>query len=265
MAAAPADNTSTATAPDEGGGGDDETILVRTTLPILPLPTNDARPRLETARLLVRPLQQSDLAGLHALRTQPEAMTGTRLGRPDRDLAETQGALDFFLGHGDSEPSYLWGAFLRSTGELIGEGGVHALASDAAAASGWPEIGYKFRREHWGQGYATELLGAVLGAWWKLPRRSVEIRANKRAVVTWAAGDDDGSSVAVAREEASAVEHVYANAEPGNVGSCRVLEKLGFQRFHEWTEPDTQGHRIGQPLDLAGYLLASPDPTELRV
>ncbi|KAK7970148.1 hypothetical protein PG988_009221 [Apiospora saccharicola] len=183
MAAAPADNTSTATAPDEGGGGDDETILVRTTLPILPLPTNDARPRLETARLLVRPLQQSDLAGLHALRTQPEAMTGTRLGRPDRDLAETQGALDFFLGHGDQ----------------------------------------------------------------------------------WRSGPTSGRFVAVAREEASAVEHVYANAEPGNVGSCRVLEKLGFQRFHEWTEPDTQGHRIGQPLDLAGYLLASPDPTELRV
>ncbi|KAK7924254.1 acyl-CoA N-acyltransferase [Apiospora marii] len=259
MATAPEDNTHTATTPD-GGARDDGTILVRTTLPILPLPTNDARPHVQTARLLVRPLQQSDLAGLHALRTQPEAMTGTRLGRPDRDLMETQAALDFFLGNdsdgdgGPASPPYLWGAFLRSTGELIGEGGVHALTSDAATASGWPEIGYKFRREHWGRGYATEFLGAVLGSWWGLPRRAVEIRINRRAVEVAA---DHGRGDVVA-----AAEHVYANAEPGNVGSCRVLEKLEFQRFHEWTEPDTQEHRVGEPLDLVGYLLTSPGPTE---
>ncbi|KAK8138062.1 GNAT domain-containing protein [Apiospora sp. TS-2023a] len=225
MAAAPADNTITTAAPDRGGGegkGDDRTILVRTTLPILPLPTNDARPHLGTARLLE--------------------------------------ALEFFLGHGDSEPSYLWGAFLLSTGELIGEGGVHALASDADAASGWPEIGYKFRREHWGRGYATEFLGAVLGAWWKLPRRSVEIRVNKRAVTTLVASNYDGDNVLAPPPSPPVAEHVYANAEPGNVGSCRVLEKLGFQRFHEWTEPDTQEHRVGEPLDLAGYLLAEPGP-----
>lgn len=259
-----------AATPPGGSHSDDGTVIVRTSLPILPLPTNDARPHVHTARLLVRPLQQSDLAGLHVLRSQPEAMTGTRLGRPDRDQAETQAALDLFLGRGgDSEPSYLWGAFLQSTGELIGEGGVHTLASDAAAASGWPEIGYKFRREHWGRGYATEFLGAVLGAWWRLPRRAVEIRVNRRAVAL-AVGDDDDddgdNNVAVVRPRArAAAEHVYANAEPGNVGSCRVLEKLGFQRFHEWTEPDTQDHRVGEPLDLAGYLLASPDPAEPRV
>lgn len=260
MAAIPGGNTATGL---EGGDCDDGTVLVRTTLPILPLPTNDARPHVQTARLLVRLLQQLDLAGLHALRTQPEAMAGTRQGRPDRDLIETQVALDFFLGNhsnGGGEPaspSYLWGAFLRSTGELIGEGGVHALASDAATASGWPEIGYKFRREHWGRGYATEFLGAVLEGWWGLPRRAVELRVNRRAVGV--AADNSGGGGVV-----TAAEHVYANAEPGNVGSCRVLDKLGFQRFHEWTEPDTQEHRVGEPLDLVGYLLTSPGPTEQR-
>ncbi|KAK7988268.1 hypothetical protein PG989_008583 [Apiospora arundinis] len=267
-----------------GGRSDgDETVLVSTTFPRLPLPANDARPHIRTARLLVRPLQPSDLAGLHALRTQPEAMTGTRLGRPDRDLAETQTELDFFLGNnqkGDQDkdkgegddnngPStYLWGAFLPSTGELIGEGGVHTLASDDAVA-GWPEIGYKFRKEHWGRGYATEFLDAVLGAWWGLPRNAVEMRVSRRAVAISADDDDaapprggddgDGDGDASAATVPT-TEHVYANAEPGNVGSCRVLEKLGFRRFHEWTEPDTQEHRVGEPLDLVGYLLASPSP-----
>ncbi|KAK8050121.1 GNAT domain-containing protein [Apiospora phragmitis] len=285
MAAAADDNTNTMTAPGATGNDNDDgdgTVLVRTTLPSRPLPANDTRPHHRTARLLVRPLRQSDLAGLHALRTQPEAMTGTRLGRPDRDLAETQVELDFFrhgVRGGSGEPPYLWGAFLSppqqqqrsattSTGDeeegeeevelLIGEGGVHTLATDAVAASGWPEIGYKFRREYWGQGYATEFVEAVLGAWWGLPRSTVEIRVNRRAVAAAmsAAANDSVPEDGGEDDVIEATEQMYANAEPSNAGSCRVLEKLGFRRYHEWTEPDTQEHRVGKPLDLAGYLLA---------
>ncbi|KAK8088509.1 GNAT domain-containing protein [Apiospora hydei] len=271
---AEADKNTNTTAAHNGGDDKDGTVLVRTTFPSVPLPANDTRPHIHTARLLVRPLQQSDLAGLHALRSQPEAMTGTRLGRPDRDLAETQVELDFFRNGvaGSGEPPYLWGAFLpRSSttttdgkeGEeeeelLIGEGGVHSLVSDAAEASGWPEIGYKFRKEYWGRGYATEFLDAVLGAWWGLPRGTVEMRVNRRAVAVATNGDVDIPGGGEEDAVVEVAEHVYANAEPSNVGSCRVLEKLGFQRYHEWTEPDTQEHRVGEPLDLAGYLLEKP-------
>ncbi|KAK8055721.1 hypothetical protein PG993_000948 [Apiospora rasikravindrae] len=278
------ENNTNTTAAHSGGDDGDETVLVRTTYPSVPLPANDTRPHIHTARLLIRPLQQSDLAGLHALRSQPEAMTGTRLGRPDRDLAETQVELDFFRNGaaGSGEPPYLWGAFLprssttmdgkeeeEEAGEelLIGEGGVHSLVSDAASASGWPEIGYKFRKEYWGRGYATEFLDAVLGAWWGLPRGTVEMRVNRRAVAVATGNDVDDDDLPGGGENDAVVEvseHVYANAEPSNVGSCRVLEKLGFQRYHEWTEPDTQEHRVGEPLDLAGYLLEKPGSCCLR-
>ncbi|KAK8125959.1 GNAT domain-containing protein [Apiospora kogelbergensis] len=263
-----ADHTSTTPAP--GHGLDDGTVLISTTFPRLPLPANDARSHIHTARLLVRPLQQSDLAGLHALRSQPEAMTGTRLGRPDQDLAETQTELDFFLGRsrkaegeeeGCGNPStYLWGAFLQSTGELIGEGGVHTLVSDDAVA-GWPEIGYKFRKEHWGHGYATEFLDAVLGGLVGAAAQCGDCEVTAAAAAAVADGDVSGVDGSDDVAAAAATEHVYANAEPSNVGSCRVLEKLGFRRFHAWTEPDTQLHRIGEPLHLAGYLLASPGPS----
>lgn len=134
---------------------------------------------------------------------------------------------------------------LATTGELIGEGGVHALASGDA---GWPEIGYKFRREVWGRGYATEFLAALLAAWWALPRTAAEIAVAASTV----AGDsaDDGT----------VRERVYANAEVDNVGSARVLEKVGFARFAEWTEPDTQEHRLGQPVTLVGYVRARELP-----
>jgi RimJ/RimL family protein N-acetyltransferase len=72
-------------------------------------------------------------------------MTGTSLGRPDRNIEETKAALNYFLPPYDTN-TFLFGAFLLSNGELIGEGGVHSLAS---SSSGWPEIGYKFRKEFW--------------------------------------------------------------------------------------------------------------------
>lgn len=136
---------------------------------------------------------------------------------------------------------------LAATGELIGEGGVHSLASDDA---GWPEIGYKFRREVWGRGYATEFLRALLTAWWALPRTAAEVPVARPTVAGAGAGEDDGTTR----------ECVYANAEVANVGSARVLEKVGFARFAEWTEPDTQEHRVGQPVALVGYVRARELP-----
>ncbi|KAI1860295.1 uncharacterized protein JN550_011561 [Neoarthrinium moseri] len=206
---------------------------IQTTLPSTPLPPNSQRQPIATQRLVVRPLQQDDLEAFHILRTQREAMTGTRLGRPDRNMQETQEALDYFLTPNDAEV-FLFGAFLD--GELIGEGGVHTLESSGC---GWPEIGYKLKKEHWNKGYVTELLQTVLKAWWKLPRCKVEIKVHLQSV-------DAGNPHA---------EYVYANTEIDNLASQRVLQKLGFERFSEWTEPDTQEHRLGEPVTLVGYKL----------
>ncbi|KAI0886705.1 acyl-CoA N-acyltransferase [Annulohypoxylon maeteangense] len=214
--------------------------LVATTLPCVPLPPNSQREPIRTKRLVIRPMQEDDLQSYHELRAQPEAMTGTARGRPDRDIDESRSAMSDFLSPKDDK-MFLYGVFLASTGELIGEGGVHNLESSSC---GWPEIGYKFRKEFWGQGYATEFLGAFLQAWWSLPRSHV-----KRRVCS--------SSVSRTKDsESEATEQVYANADVNNIGSRKVLEKLGFIQFSEWTEPDTQEHRIGQPLTLVGYCLS---------
>jgi RimJ/RimL family protein N-acetyltransferase len=215
-------------------------ITVKTTLPSTPLPPNSERQPIKTERLLVRPLQQDDLKALHILRTQPEAMTGTSLGRPDRNIEETQAALDFFLPPTDVE-AFLFGAFLASTGELIGEGGLHTMESSMC---GWPEMGYKFKKEYWGQGYATEMLRAVLEAWWSLPRCNVEMKVHPLTA------DETGTGTGVVEE------HVFANTEADNPKSQNVLRKLGFNRFLEWTEPDTQEHRLGQPVVLVGFKLS---------
>ncbi|KAI2469040.1 acyl-CoA N-acyltransferase [Annulohypoxylon bovei var. microspora] len=219
--------------------------FVETTLPSLPLPPNSQREPIRTKRLVIRPMKEDDLQSYHELRSQPEAMTGTSRGRPDRDIHESQLAMSDFLSPKDSG-MFLFGVFLASTGELIGEGGVHTLESSSC---GWPEIGYKFRKESWGQGYATEFLSAFLEAWWNLPRSHV-----RRRVCS--------SSIQRAKEaEAKSEEQVYANADVHNMGSRRVLEKLRFIKFSEWTEPDTQEHRLGQPVTLVGYCLSKKQDT----
>ncbi|KAJ1325699.1 GNAT family N-acetyltransferase [Microdochium nivale] len=223
-------------------------VLVRTTLPPCPMPPNSERCPIKTARLVLRPLVDADLDLLHRLRSQPEAMTGTMRGVPDASIDETRKAFEFFLPPHDAE-QYLFGIFWQATGELIGEGGVHNMQS---GSSGWPEIGYKLRREFWGRGVGTEFLAAFVGAWWRLPGREQVVRRVHR----------DSCGVPLEADEADEIldieEQVYANTDWDNHGSQKVLEKTGFRKFTEWTEPETRVNRQGETSRLFGYCLARP-------
>ncbi|KAI1081042.1 acyl-CoA N-acyltransferase [Whalleya microplaca] len=214
-------------------------VSVETTLPRTPLPPNSQRKPIRTKRLVIRPMQECDLQAFRSLRAQPEAMMGTKQGRPDHNTDESKSALSAFLPPNDVQ-SFLFGAFLASTGEFIGEGGVHTLESSIC---GWPEIGYKLKKEFWGQGYGTEFLNGVLGAWWSLPRSTVGLEVYPSSPTS---DGVDGGEV---------VEHVFANTDVGNIPSQKLLAKLGFTQFIQWTEPDTQEHRLGQPVTLIGYQL----------
>ncbi|KAH7029286.1 GNAT domain-containing protein [Microdochium trichocladiopsis] len=215
-------------------------VLVRTSFPPCPLPPNAQRPPIKTKRLILRPIIESDLEGMHRLRTQPEAMTGTSRGVPDTSMDETRKAMEFFLPPNDGV-QYLFGIFWQATGELIGEGGIHNLES---GSSGWPEIGYKLRKEFWGQGVGTEFLRAFVASWWALPGREPIVRRVHRDSCT--------------EEPVDVVEHVYANTDWDNIGSQKVMEKVGFVKFTEWTEPETRLNLQGQTSRLFGYRLARP-------
>lgn len=61
-----------------------------------------------------------------------------------------------------------------------------------------PEVGFILHRDHWGQGIVTEAMAALLP-------------------FIWATTDTD---------------HLFADVDPLNAGSVRVLEKLGFRETH---------------------------------
>ncbi|KAH9906212.1 acetyltransferase domain-containing protein [Xylariomycetidae sp. FL2044] len=236
-------------------------VKIRTTLPVRPLPPSSSRAALLTPRLEIRPFAPTDLEGLHAVRAQSEVMISTSMGRPDRSLSETQTFMDRYLAPNDGE-SFNFVVCLRDTGEVIGMAGMHKFDFTL----GWPEVGYLFKREHWGSGYASEFLGAWLRAWWELPRETVLVEVERATVMGFGGGnvkkgkdgDENVKNENVARE---VCEMIAAKIEANNGASRRVLEKFGFQEFDTWVEPDGRVGFEGQEVELVGFVRGSPVKT----
>ncbi|KAJ2996027.1 hypothetical protein NUW58_g1114 [Xylaria curta] len=114
-------------------------------------------------------------------------------------------------------------------------------------------------------GYATEAMRAVLQAWWALPRDEAVVHVHPGTLplppTTVTETETEIEAGEAGTEEHAVVvvrEHVVAEIAAYNAGSRRVLEKLGFRDFGSWEEPDTQLHRLGQPLLMGHFVLPSP-------
>ena len=235
-------STETAPSPAPGPAPDPSTFVrVRTTLPRRPLPPNAARQPILTPRLALRTLTLDDLPALHVLRTQPEVMKWTALGRPDKDLEETRAKIENFVQPKDRNGTFNFAICDRETGEMIGIGGCHLFR----AGFGWPEVGYMFRKEYWGKGLGTEFLKGWVGAWEGLEREEVELEVDARTVGEGVTGADGR-----VREQTIAV----TAAENGK--SQGVLGKVGFEWFTTWlAENLSPGAEPGSMEALPTYRL----------
>lgn len=145
---------------------------------------------LETERLRLRFMEESDLEAFAAMYADPETMRyigeGKALSRMD-----TWRSIAGVLGHWLIKGYGMWAVDLKSTGELVGRVGFIDV-------EGWPgfELGWLIARPHWGRGYASE---AALCA------RDYATGTLKK-------------------------ERVISLIRIGNERSVRVAEKLGFLR-----------------------------------
>jgi RimJ/RimL family protein N-acetyltransferase len=98
-----------------------------------------------------------------------------------------------------------------------------------------------FRTEFWGKGYATEAMEYWLQAWWKLPRREVDIKL-----------DNEES----AQSTAAVPEVLKADIVVTNHASKRILERFGFIPVHEEMVDDHQVQ--GQKIKLITLELQRP-------
>jgi RimJ/RimL family protein N-acetyltransferase len=139
---------------------------------------------LVTERLRLRRARPGDLDDLHAVFSHPAAMR--YWSRPPHvEVQQTRDFLENMIGApADESDDFV----VEYQGRAIGKAGCWRL----------PEVGYILHPDHWGQGLATEALGAVLG----------HVFAN------WP------------------VEAIKADVDPRNEGSLRLLAKLGFVETH---------------------------------
>ena len=161
-----------------------------------------------TSRLLIRPITVEDVEEFHILRTQPEVMINTTSGKVDDDRDSTRAWVDRFVSPNDATTFSFAIEELAKPGNILGTIGSH-LAEP-------PTLGYMFRKEFWGRGYATEALKAFLIEYWKLPRRLVDLESVMPENSISSSGD-------------GARELLIAEIEKSNIGSQKVLERCGFQ------------------------------------
>ncbi len=111
---------------------------------------------LETPRLLLRKLRESDWDHYAAMCADPEVMrylgTGVTLGRDD-----AWRSISNLLGHWQLRGYGMWALESKETGEFLGRAGFHD-------PPGWPafELGWVLAKPHWGQGYAIEAARVAL-------------------------------------------------------------------------------------------------------
>ena len=153
---------------------------------------------LETERLVLRWFNREDFDLLVELDGDAEVMRYINNGQPV-DLAEVAEILDWWLTHYDSDGGYgFWAVIEKTTGRFLGW--FHFRPGEGAGPHE-PELGYRLRRDAWGQGYASE---------------------GSRALIDKGFTEFD-------------VERVYAETMAVNIGSRRVMENAGLRYVRTFT------------------------------
>ncbi len=142
----------------------------------------------ETERLILRPARRADIPELFTFLGDARAMQLTHTDETLRDCRRRVMVHEWRRRRDGCAP---WVVVRRDDGQMIGWGGLYEDPFDP----GWNfEVGYFFRPDVWGQGYASELVGAAL----------------------------------TVADHQLQLPDVWAMAHPDNGGSRRVLEKAGF-------------------------------------
>ncbi|HYE66345.1 MAG TPA: GNAT family N-acetyltransferase [Pyrinomonadaceae bacterium] len=146
-------------------------------------------PEIETARLRLRGFTQDDLDDLLLIRSDPEVMRYIGTGAP-ATREQTQARINNHLAQWEQHGFGQWAVVHKGHGKLIGWCGLGFLERTPEV-----EIGYGFDKPYWGMGIASEAAAATLRYGF----------------------------------ERLQLESIVAVAMPENIGSWRVMEKLGMK------------------------------------
>jgi len=145
---------------------------------------------LQTERLIIREYVKEDWQQVHIYSSNPEVVKFQGWGPNTEE--QTKVFIEYVLDTQtqESRKDFQLAITLKSTGQLIGGAGM-VLGTKAQA-----DIGYTLNPDFWGQGYATEAA---------------------RALLVFGFGEMN-------------LHRITATCDPTNIGSCKVLEKIGMTR-----------------------------------
>ncbi|KAJ5567376.1 Acyl-CoA N-acyltransferase [Penicillium sp. DV-2018c] len=166
----------------------------------------DVQP-IRTSRLFLRPLTLGDAAALFEMRRRPDVAEWLWPKEPHKHISESEAVIarkTFTTpdASGAVRRQFFF-AVMRIDDpfqRVIGFAGINSLVPA-------PSVGYNFHPDFWGKGYATEALAGIIDAWRNLERMQSERTALK--------------------------EKLFACCNMENIGSVKVLEKVGFTKYGE--------------------------------
>jgi RimJ/RimL family protein N-acetyltransferase len=147
--------------------------------------------RMETERLILRPLIPEDSEGLFRIFSDPEVTRYLEI-TPLKFASEGKTMLEYFNGQFERKSGVRWGIERKQDGVLLGTCGFHSVELWIFKA----ELSYDVGRPYWGQGIVPEAAKALL-------RHAFEDLGMNR---------------------------IQASVIPEAAASAKVLEKLGFYR-----------------------------------
>lgn len=174
-------------------------------------------PVLETERLHLREMSPEDVTSLLKHLGNPQVVKFIDT-QPIKTREQADEWLRWMGSFFSAKDGLRWGVTLKSDGSFIGSAGIHNWNREARYA----EIGYDIAQPHWGKGYATEVVEAI-----------IDFGINRMCL-----------------------NRIEADVIDGNHASMRVLEKLGFQ--HEGVLRQ-RVYKNGEYHDVHLFALLSKD------
>lgn len=147
----------------------------------------------ETERLILRELEYTDEKDLFEMDSDPEVHLFIE-NNPVKSIGEITKVIEMLKKQYKENGIARWAVIDKLTNECIGWSGLKYFNQPLNKNNNFYELGYRFKKKHWGKGFATESSIAVLDYGF----------ANLN------------------------VDKIFAITDPKNANSKKVLFKLGF-------------------------------------
>lgn len=154
---------------------------------------------IETKRFILRELDDLDEADLFEMDSDPEVHLYIE-NNPVKSMDEIRHAIAFLKKQYAENGIARWAVVDKVSSECVGWCGLKYFREPLNNHINFYELGYRFKKKHWGKGYATEAASAVVEYGFKH----------------------------------LAVDMIYAITHPDNVNSKHVLSKLGFHYVEQF-------------------------------